>query len=180
MGRYMKRLARGVKHGRVRDGLGACYTLRAMLEIPKDIAAVLNGNPGGWNRAMGLRFVEATGQRVVAELPVGPEHLQAYGIVHGGVHCGVIETLCSVGAAVHAASRGQSVVGIENHTSFIRAVRQGLLRITATPITRGRRSQVWEGLIQDEEGRTVATGRVRLLCLEAEADLAGRKVVSEA
>lgn len=141
-----------------------------------DVADALNQNRDGWVSAMDLRFVKATLDEVVAEWTVGPQHRQAYGIVHGGVHCGVIETLASVGAALNAMGRGQSVVGLENHTSFLQAVREGTLRATAKPLTRGRRSQVWEGTITDASGRLVATGRVRLLCLEPDAKLAGENV----
>ena len=89
---------------------------------------------------------------------------------------GVIEAVCSTGAAMDAMPRGQSVVGIENHTSFVRAVRSGKVTVTATPITRGRRVQLWEGVCRDDDGRIVATGRVRLLCLDAGSDLAGETV----
>ena len=61
--------------------------------------------------------------------------------------------------------RKQRVVGLENHTSFIRAVRQGKLRAVARPVTRGRSSQVWEAWIRDAEERLVAQGTVRLLCI---------------
>lgn len=147
-----------------------------MSDAPDDHAPMLNAQRDGWNTAMDLRFVRATLDEVVAEFTVGPQHLQAYGIVHGGVHAGVIETLTSVGAALNAAARAQSIVGLENHTSFIRAVREGTLRVTARPITRGRRTQVWEATVTDPEGRTVATGRVRLLALEADAAVAGEAV----
>ena len=143
---------------------------------PNDVSAQLNEMLGGWNTAMGLRFVEATTDRCIGELVVGPQHLQPYGIVHGGVHTGIIEAACSTGAAVAASARGQSVVGLENATSFITAVRSGTLRVTATPVTRGRRTQVWEAVVTNEEGRTCATGRVRLLCLETGSDLAGKVV----
>jgi uncharacterized protein (TIGR00369 family) len=70
-------------------------------------------------------------------------------------------------------SRGQTVVGLENHTSFLRAVRSGRLRAVALPLTRGRRTQVWEATVTDEEGRIAATGRVRLMCLDEGTVLAG-------
>jgi uncharacterized protein (TIGR00369 family) len=108
---------------------------------------------------------------VRCEWEVGPQHLQGYGIVHGGVHCGVIETLASVGAAVVAMARGQAVVGLENSTSFIRAVRSGRLHAEARPVSRGRTTQVWEASIWDEHEHVVALGRVRLLCLDAERPL---------
>jgi len=144
-----------------------------MPDATQDFSEMLNAARGGWNEAMGLRFVRATAEEVVAELEVAKIHQQPYGIVHGGVHAGVIETLASTGAAISAGVRGQTVVGLENSTSFIRAVRDGKLRATSKPVTRGRRTQVWETIITDADGRTVATGRVRLLCLDPGADIAG-------
>jgi uncharacterized protein (TIGR00369 family) len=142
----------------------------------EDVSSLLNAGRDGWNDAMGVHFVRATEDEVIAEWDIGPQHLQGYGIVHGGVYAGVIETIASVGAALHAIVAGRSVVGLENHTSFIHAVRGGRLRATAKPLTRGRRSQVWEGTVTDVGGRLIATGRVRLLCLEPDTALAGEKV----
>ncbi len=140
---------------------------------PQDVASALNQHLGGWNVAMGLSFTTATAELIVGEIVVGPQHLQPYGIVHGGVHCGIIEAACSTGAAVYAMASGQTVVGLENSTSFLRACRGGKLTVTAKPLTRGRRSQVWEALVTDESGKAVASGRVRLMCLEPGAAIAG-------
>ncbi len=140
--------------------------------MAEDLAERINSLPSGWMRAMGLRVTGASTDEVTCEWEVSDQHHQGYGIVHGGVFSGVIESLASIGAALVAAPRGQHVVGLENHTSFLRAVRSGRLRAVAVPITRGRRSQVWEGRILDDQDRLVATGRVRLLCLEGADQLA--------
>lgn len=125
---------------------------------------------------MGIHFIHATSGEVIAEIEIGHHHRQPYGIVHGGVLSGLIETVSSVGAALAALPQGQSVVGLENHTLFLNAVREGKLRAIARPLTRGRRTQVWEVTITDAEGRAIATGRVRFLALEAGASLAGEPV----
>jgi len=131
----------------------------------------LNALPG-WVKEMGITIHAASTEEVTASWVVAEKHLQGYGIVHGGVHCGVIETLASVGAAMVAHPRGQRVVGLENNTSFIRAVRAGAtLRCVSKPVTRGRSSQVWEAWIRDEEDRLVASGKVRLLCVDQSRDL---------
>jgi 1,4-dihydroxy-2-naphthoyl-CoA hydrolase len=143
---------------------------------PADVTEMLNANLGGWNTTMGLRFTRASTDECVGELVIAAHHLQPYGIVHGGVHTGIIEAACSTGAAIVALSRGQSVVGLENSTSFIAAARTGKLVVTATPVTRGRRTQVWRGVVTDEAGKTLATGQVRLLCLEQGTVVAGKAV----
>jgi uncharacterized protein (TIGR00369 family) len=130
----------------------------------------------GWDELLGLRILRASRDEVVAEYEVDPRHHQLYGIVHGGVHSSAVESVCSTGAGIDAMASGRSVVGLENHTSFVRAVRSGKITIRAMPITRGRRSQLWEAVARDEQGRIVSTGRVRLICLEPSAALAGEAV----
>lgn len=145
--------------------------------MTEDFAERLNALPEGWLQAMGITITLATVDEVRAEMTIGQEHLQGYGIVHGGVHSGMIESLASIGAALVAMPRGQAVVGLENNTSFVRAIRAGAtLHAVATPVTRGRRTQVWEAKVLDDQDRLVATGRVRLLCLEADQALAGQQV----
>lgn len=141
--------------------------------MTEDLAARVNQLPSGWVREMGITILEATPDQATCEWEVTEKHHQGYGIVHGGVYCGVVETLASLGAAIVAAPRGQRVVGLENSTSFIRAVRTGRLHAVARPVTRGRTTQVWEAWIRDEQERLVAQGRVRLLSLSDDRELAG-------
>ncbi len=156
-----------------------------MSRIPLPADATVNAadainamHAGTWAGAMGLKVITATRDEVVAELDVQAQHLQPHGIVHGGVHAGVIESLASIGAALDAMTHGKTVVGLENQTSFVRAVREGVLRATAHPLTRGRRTQAWEVSIIDASGALVATGRVRLLVLEPDVPVAGAKIGS--
>ena len=147
-------------------------------ESRTDVAPMLNAQLGGYNAMLGLRFVSASDRRVEAELTVEPKHCQPYGIVHGGVYCSVIETVCSTGAALNALFKGKGAVGLENQTSFIRATRSGILRVVALPITNGRSTAVWEATVYDAEQRVVATGRVRLLCIEPDRAIDGKTVAA--
>src|SRR3569833_3948747 len=115
--------------------------------MPEDFRAQLNGMLGGWNTAMGLRFTKVTEDECIGEVTIAPIHLQPYGIVHGGVHCGIIAAACSTGAAVVGLARKQSVVGLDNSTSFVTAVRSGTLTEMATPVTRGREARLWRAVV---------------------------------
>jgi uncharacterized protein (TIGR00369 family) len=138
--------------------------------VTNELIAMVNALPG-WVQEMGIKITSATPDEVRCEWEVREQHHQPYGIVHGGVYCGVIETLASVGAAIVAHPRGQRAVGLENNTSFIRAVRDGTLYGVARPVTRGRTTQVWEAWIRDGEEQLIAQGRVRLLCVAEERAL---------
>jgi uncharacterized protein (TIGR00369 family) len=125
---------------------------------------------GGWSGAMRLRYTVASGDEVACEFTVGDQHLQPFGLVHGGVHCGVIETVCSIGATLHVRDQGLEAVGLENTTSFVRATTAGAtLRAVARPVSRGRTNQLWEAWVRDDRDRLVAQGRVRLQNVQSPA-----------
>jgi 1,4-dihydroxy-2-naphthoyl-CoA hydrolase len=123
---------------------------------------------GGWSEALGLELIRATATEVLAEWTVAERHLQPMGLVHGGVYASVVESCCSIGAML-AAPEGKHVVGVENHTSFLRPVRSGRLRARAIALHAGRQAQLWECAITDDGDRLVATGRLRALCVDAAA-----------
>lgn len=141
-----------------------------------DVVAMLNAGRGGFEVALGLTFTRASPDEVACEVPVRPHTLQPYGLVHGGVYAAIVETLASVGAALYAAPRHQTTVGLENSTSFLRAVRSGTLTGVSRPLHRGRTTQVWEVEVRGDDGQIAATGRVRMLCLEPGAAIAGETV----
>jgi 1,4-dihydroxy-2-naphthoyl-CoA hydrolase len=150
-----------------------------MSELPplsEDTLDQLNAMRGGFNELIDLTFVSVSYDEVVGQVVVGPRLHQPYGLVHGGVYATMIETLASVGAALNAMPLGRSAVGLENDTSFLRAVRGGTLTGRATPLRRGRRTQVWEVTVHDDGGRLAARGQVRMLCLLKEESVAGETV----
>jgi 1,4-dihydroxy-2-naphthoyl-CoA hydrolase len=116
---------------------------------------------GPFASSLGLELDTATGDEVTAHWSVLPQMLQPYGILHGGVHCSVVETLASVGAALWLGDRGK-VVGVSNSTDFYRASSEGALTSSARPLHRGRSQQVWLVETLDDRDRIVARGQVRL------------------
>lgn len=116
---------------------------------------------------MGMALVSASVEEVVLEWEVSTKHFQPAGIVNGGVYCLAVETVCSIGASLALQERepNAQVVGMENQTSFLRPVRRGKLWATSRPVSVGRTTQLWEASITDEQGRLIASGRVRLMNL---------------
>lgn len=156
------------------EGGGASPENQDVSLSTKDVASTIEAFNDGWRTAMAVRCTRATLDEVVIEMEVGPQHLQPLGIVHGGVYAGLVEAAASMGAGVNVADKAKYPVGLENHTSFLRAVRSGRLRAIAVPLTRGSRSHVWEVRVLDDADKLVATGRVRLLIIEANSYLAGQ------
>ena len=115
----------------------------------------------GFDAALGFTMTHADGDVVRGQIVVSPQQHQPYGIVHGGVYCAVVESAASIGGALWFGDRGQ-VVGVSNTTHFVRAVREGVLQVEATPLHRGRTQQLWQVYITDAQDRLVSKGEVRL------------------
>lgn len=154
-------LARALKIGRaVLPGDG---------QIVRDphLLALAQTTMGPFSDHLGLQLVEYSTRHVVATWPLG-EHLhQPFGLVHGGAHAAVVETLPSFGALAYLQGRG-TVVGINNNTDLIRAAGLGTLDAVATAVHQGRLQQLWQVEIRDEAGRLMSRGHLRLQNLYAE------------
>ncbi|MGW0160956.1 PaaI family thioesterase [Mycobacterium sp. NPDC003323] len=121
------------------------------------------GLGAGFDSELGLQYLEVTPDGGRAQLVITDKVKQPWGIVHGGVYCAIVESLASVSGHVWLAENGGgTVVGVNNNTDFLRAIRAGTVTAVSTPIHRGRRQQLWLITITDEDGKTVARGQVRL------------------
>jgi 1,4-dihydroxy-2-naphthoyl-CoA hydrolase len=128
------------------------------------------GLGNGFDRELGVSYLEVTPEGGRAQLEITDKLLQPYGIVHGGVYCSIVESLASVSGAVWlSANGGGNVVGVNNNTDFLRAIGSGsVVTAVSTPIHRGRRQQLWLITITDAQDRLVARGQVRLQNLPPE------------
>ena len=128
-----------------------------------------DGLGNGFDAELGLTYQEMTPDGGRATLTITDKLLQPFGIVHGGVYCAVIESMASVSGHVWLSHNGGGiVVGVNNNTDFLRAIRGGTVTAESTPIHRGRRQQLWLITITGEDGRPVARGQVRLQNLPEE------------
>lgn len=112
----------------------------------------------------GIELTDASPDHCEGRLEIKPDHHQPYGVVHGGVHCTLVETLASTGAALWAMDQGMGgAVGLSNKTDFLKATTDGVLIGKATPIHRGRTQQLWQvDVTRESDGKLVAQGQVRL------------------
>ena len=117
---------------------------------------------GAFTEYLGIEITEASGDQVRARWTVTDALLQPYGLLHGGVHCAVVETLASVAASLWLGPEGR-VVGTTNSTDFYRATRPGdELVSVARPLHRGRSRQVWRVETTDVQDRLVSAGQVAI------------------
>ena len=125
------------------------------------LAALGTMNGGTLGEKMGIEFLEAGPERVVARMPVAG-NTQPFGLLHGGASVVLAETLGSIGAVLHA-GEGRIAVGVDINATHHRAARAGFVTGTATALSLGNTLAVYEVVITDEEGNRVCTSRITCL-----------------
>jgi 1,4-dihydroxy-2-naphthoyl-CoA hydrolase len=107
-------------------------------------------------RWMGLKVTVAEPERVVAELTVREDLCTAGSIMHGGAVMAFADTVGAIGTIVNL-REGQGTTTLESKTNFFAGSPLGTKLVAeAVPLHRGRRTQVWETRISNEQGRLVA------------------------
>ena len=103
-------------------------------------------------------ILEISENYIKSSLIVEDYHKQPMGMVHGGV----IDTMAeaSISYAAYYTQEG-TWVGVNNNTDFIKAVTEGTIICEATPIKLGKRSQIWEAILSNND-EVCARSTVRL------------------
>jgi 1,4-dihydroxy-2-naphthoyl-CoA hydrolase len=125
---------------------------------PMDIAKLQEAHAGTLAETLGIRFVEATKDRVVAELTHRAPLTTVGGALHGG-------TLMAFADTVGAAATFLNLPSGATTTTFA-AGRTGTVRAESTPLHRGRRTMVWQTRITDEAGRLLSLTTQTQMVLE--------------
>ena len=113
---------------------------------------------GALTRKMGIVFLELGAERSVATMPV-EGNTQVIGLLHGGAHVVLGESLGSISSAIHAGP-GRYAVGIEINATHSRSTTSGVVTGTCTALSLGRTLATHEIVITDEDGRRLSTVRM--------------------
>jgi uncharacterized protein (TIGR00369 family) len=105
---------------------------------------------------LGIEFLSATTDKVVAEMVVREDLCTNPAVLHGGAIMAFADTLGAIGTIVNL-PQGAGTTTIESKTNFLASAPVGARVIgETTPIHRGRRTMVWQTRVSTAEGRLVA------------------------
>ncbi|HEY8165770.1 MAG TPA: hotdog fold thioesterase [Gemmatimonadaceae bacterium] len=130
------------------------------------LAQLREGGNRGLAKTLGIELTELSPDKVVATMPVDERTRQPFGILHGGASVALSETVASIAALLNIDRATQVAMGIEINANHIRAKSEGTVTGTATPIHRGRTTQVWDVRIVDEENRPVCISRCTIAVVQ--------------
>jgi uncharacterized protein (TIGR00369 family) len=105
----------------------------------------------------GINFVEADRDRVVARMLVRPDLCTLDHIIHGGAVMAFADSVGAAATVINLPEDAKGTTTIESKTNFVGAAKEGAMVVaTATPVHRGRRTQVWQTRLETEEGKLIA------------------------
>jgi 1,4-dihydroxy-2-naphthoyl-CoA hydrolase len=105
---------------------------------------------------LGMEFVSASPDRIVAEMTVREDLCTIPAVLHGGAIMAFADTLGAMGTLVNL-PQGAGTTTIESKTNFVAPASVGTRVIgETTPVHRGRRTMIWQTRISTSEGRLVA------------------------
>ncbi len=132
-------------------------TLEALNDIGK----------GSLPEHLGIEFTEVGSDYIKAKMPVDQRTKQPMGLLHGGASAALSETMGSVaGVLIIEDMSKQSIVGIEINANHLRSAKSGYVYATTKPIKIGRRLQVWNTEIHDDEGKLICTSRLTTMIVD--------------
>ena len=105
---------------------------------------------------LGIEFVSASPERIVAEMVVRENLCTVPPVLHGGAIMAFADTLGAMGTLVNL-PQGAGTTTVESKTNFVAPAPVGTRVIgETTPVHRGRRTMIWQTRISTSEGRLVA------------------------
>jgi 1,4-dihydroxy-2-naphthoyl-CoA hydrolase len=115
---------------------------------------------------LGIEFLEIGDDYVKARMPVDHRTHQPHGLLHGGASVALAETLGSVAATFCVDLNKQYCVGLDINANHIKSVREGFVTGTTKPVHIGKKTQVWEVRIVNENEELVCISRITLAVLD--------------
>jgi 1,4-dihydroxy-2-naphthoyl-CoA hydrolase len=123
-------------------------------------------SPNTMTEHLGIVFTEIGDDFIEAKMPVDHRTHQPLGLLHGGASVVLAETLGSVAATCCVDMNKQYCVGLEINANHIKSVRSGFVMGKTKPIHIGKRTQVWEIKIVNEQQELVCVSRITMAVID--------------
>jgi 1,4-dihydroxy-2-naphthoyl-CoA hydrolase len=125
---------------------------------------------GTIDQHLGIKITDVGDDYLTGTMPADHRTFQPYGIVHGGANVVLAETLGSMAGAHVIDTEHYLCMGQEVSATHLRPVSSGLVTGTARPIHLGRRSQVWEIRITNDQGKLSCIAKLILAIVPKKTD----------
>jgi uncharacterized protein (TIGR00369 family) len=130
-----------------------------------DIQAFVDLGRGRLPGLIGIEVDEVENGRVRMHLPLRPELLAPNGYLHAATVVALADSACGYGCIASLPEGATGFTTIELKTNFLGTVLDGTLHCESARVHGGRTTQVWDAMVTDESGKTLALFRCTQLLL---------------
>tara|TARA_B100000809_G_C14912844_1_gene450473 strand:- start:139 stop:555 length:417 start_codon:yes stop_codon:yes gene_type:complete len=111
---------------------------------------------------IGIEITDFGDDFICGRMPVDHRTVQPFGLLHGGASATLAETLGSIAGGLKVDRELQTVVGVEINCNHLRSAKNGWVYGKATPVKIGRKIQVWNIEIKNDDEKLVCVSRLTL------------------
>lgn len=138
----------------------------AIWKMPIDLNKVIERSKGTFVDYIGIEFTEIGDDYLVATLPVDRRTKQPLGFLNGGVSAALAETVASSAANFCVDQSKEYCVGLDINANHLRPTTEGIVIATAKPFHLGRKTQVWDVRIENEQGKLACIARMTMAVVQ--------------
>jgi 1,4-dihydroxy-2-naphthoyl-CoA hydrolase len=118
--------------------------------------------PSDYATLLGTEWLSDDPDDARARIPIRDDLRQPFGLMHGGVLSGLVESVCSRATALAVFEDGLAAMGQSISVNFTRPITAGHAEARARARHRGRTTWVWEAEVLDDEERLCATAQMTI------------------
>lgn len=115
---------------------------------------------------LGMEYTAVGDDFLEASVPVDERTCQQFGLLNGGVSCVMAESMGSLASMLCVDAKTYYCVGVDINASHLRPASKGHVHARTRPLRIGRRNQVWETHIRDDEDRLICVARLTTAVIE--------------
>ena len=132
------------------------------MEKQEKLKRINDGIQNTMTSTIGIEITDIGDDFICGKMPVDERTTQPFGLLHGGASAALAETLGSIGGGIKVYSNNETVVGIEINANHLKSARDGWVYGKATPIRLGKKIQVWNIEITNEDDDLICVSRLTL------------------
>ncbi len=132
------------------------------MEKQEKLKRINDGIQNTMTSTIGIEITDIGDDFICGKMPVDERTTQPFGLLHGGASVALAETLGSIGGGIKVYSNNETVVGIEINANHLKSARDGWVYGKATPIRIGKKIQVWNIEITNEDDDLICVSRLTL------------------
>jgi 1,4-dihydroxy-2-naphthoyl-CoA hydrolase len=132
------------------------------MEKQEKIKRINDGIQNTMTSTIGIEITDIGDDFICGKMPVDERTTQPFGLLHGGASVALAETLGSIGGGIKVYNNNETVVGIEINANHLKSARDGWVYGKAIPIRIGKKIQVWNIEITNEDDDLICVSRLTL------------------